>query len=116
VNIEKAKIMVKHVASDRKRWGKNADFGSYHQADVLDALVMIHDEGYLDFQGEDFAEMKKALTKANRQRAAADARAKKYHQEVDYLQSRNREIIERLEEKENTIANLRIQLQESLDA
>jgi hypothetical protein len=88
----KAKAIAKDVAAERKRWGKLGGFGAYHADDVLDALVELHDAGVLE---KDATELSKALTKSNRQKAAALAREQGAKKEAANL----REMVHELEQR-----------------
>lgn len=90
-SLEKALRIVDEVAMVRKRWGKQANF-NYHQSQIVDALVIMRDAyvaadkvahetvtiaAAADIAISEAKELREALTKANRQLAAANARATK---------------------------------------
>jgi len=113
MNIDRAKDMMRSVAGNRKRWGKLGGFGEYHQDDIMEALVLVYEGGYLDFDGTDLLGMKAELTKANRQTAAANARATKFQNQVAGRDDRIKELVVALEESENVRASLELQLDQA---
>lgn len=87
MDLEKAALICKTIAEDRTRWGRHAGFTSYAQHEVLDALVAIHDAGLFESVGKH-----EEVVLANRQRAAAEARASKYKKQLDELKAVNESI------------------------
>lgn len=81
MTLEQAASICKDVALERIRWGRHAGRAGHRQEDVLDALVAAHEAGLFDSVGE-----KEARVKANRQKAAAEARATKAQNKVEELQ------------------------------
>lgn len=81
MDLEKAAKICADVAEDRKRWGRNAGFANYHQSDVLDAMVAVHEAGLFDEIGKH-----EELVLANRQKGAAEARATRAQHKVEALQ------------------------------
>lgn len=88
-SLAKALKIVEEVALVRKRWGKQAKF-NYTEAQLVDAVVLLHAAyeanavRFGEIQAEEHAnaslveqneELRAQLTKANRQLAAANARA-----------------------------------------
>jgi len=88
MTLEKAAQICADVAKERIRWGRHAGRAGHRESDVLDALRVAHEEGLFDNAGE-----KVARVKANRQKAAAEARATKAQNQVKELQEK----IEKLE-------------------
>jgi hypothetical protein len=80
MELEKAQQICRAVAMEAKRWGKHAGFASYHEDDVRQALVTCHESGLFELTGE-----KEARVLANRQKGAAEARAKRSLDEVEQL-------------------------------
>lgn len=109
--IDKAREICAAVASNRARWGRHAGFGSYSEAEVLDALVEIHEEGYLD----SIDNPRKALSAANRAKGAAEAREQKYKGQLEFANEQIRALTIALEESEEETEQLQVRLQESLD-
>lgn len=113
MNIDKAREVLETIAHQRKQWGKHAGFGPYAEGDCLDALVYIHEAGFLDQDEETVRKLREEKNKANRQTAAANARATKFQNLCDTKDARIKELVVALEESENVIANLRMQLSEA---
>ena len=80
MDLEKAKLICNDVAAQRKRWGKHAGFHPHSKAAVLDALVLISEQGLFDREDQH-----DDLVLANRQKGMAEARATKYKRELDEL-------------------------------
>lgn len=110
-NLDKAKRIVARVIEQRQRWGKNAGFAEYSEADVLDALVAIADAGFLEFTGEEHDK----IVASNRAKGAAEARATKYKNQLDHANEQIRALTIALEESEDESCQLRRQLEESLE-
>lgn len=69
---EKAADIVSHVVANRLRWGKQYDGSDILRSDLLDALVVIAQNGN-NAEGE----LREELTRLRRQLAAANAREAK---------------------------------------
>lgn len=78
IDIKKAAKMCADVAENYARWGKHAGFGDHSAADVLEAMRLLHNEGVFTYPDEH-----EARVLANRQKAAAEARATKYKAQLD---------------------------------
>jgi len=100
MNFEKAKEILNQVAADRVRWGRHGGFNMYSELDVLDALVFIHSEGYLDVDPEVALDMKSQMTASNRAKGAAEARERKYKGQLDHANEQIRALVIALEEAE----------------
>jgi len=100
MNFEKAKEILDQVAADRIRWGKHGGFNMYSDNDVLDALVYIHSEGFLQIDGDEALDMKSQLTASNRAKGAAEARERKYKGQLDHANEQIRALVIALEEAE----------------
>lgn len=95
----KALVIVTDVAAARKRWGRHSGFGEYPEAEVLDALLFIAEEGLLDFTTS-AAELKIALTASNRAKGAAESRAIKYKSLLDVANKNLKATVLALEDAE----------------
>ena len=91
----KAAEICTHVAESRKRWGRHAGFGEYTPETVLDALLAIHEAGLFELEGE-----KDARIASNRAKGAAEARAKKYKDQLDEKTKELRDALRALESME----------------
>ena len=112
-DLAKAQEIVSNVIQARARWGKHAGFDVYSDQEVLDALVVIGNAGFLEAElGENLRE---ALTAANRAKGAAEARESKYKGQLAHAHEQIAVLTEALEEAEDTIHTLEVRLQESLD-
>ena len=80
MDINKAARICSDVAENYARWGKHAGFGDFSQREVMDALILLHNEGVFSYPDEH-----EARVLANRQKAAAEARAIKYKGQLDEL-------------------------------
>ena len=103
--LAKAAEICKHVAEQRKRWGKMAslgDGGLYSDGDILDALVVMHDVDLFNVVDE-----KEARILANRQKGMAEARAKKYKDEADQWADQYGALLEEYEAVMEELAKLR---------
>jgi hypothetical protein len=109
--LEEARKIVKRVAEQRKRWGKQAGMGEFSEYEILEALKEIDDAGILD--APPFS--KEEITKQNRAKGAAEARAKKYKGLLDAANVNIKDLTEALEDAENEIQTLRTQLEECLE-
>jgi hypothetical protein len=112
MNINEARNMVREVAESRQRWGKHAGFGPYHEDDVMDALILVYEGGFLDLDTAALTEMKEKVTLAHRQAGAAKARAEKYKGQVDSLNARIKELVVALEDSELQKAGLEQQVRQ----
>ena len=74
MNMEDARAIVAVVIDQRRRWGNKLSLADFNQDEVLDALVLLGEEGV--------ATAKTALTKANRQGAAYKAQATRWHKKM----------------------------------
>lgn len=83
--LEKAKALIEDIVALQKRWGKHGGLGAHHPDQVLDALVVVHEGGYLG-RGDDAAELRAALTLANRQLGASKAREIKLKSRIKELE------------------------------
>jgi hypothetical protein len=90
MNIEKAVEMCRGVAEERIRWGKHAGFGDNSSSEVLDALVCIYESGMLE-AGDAEKEREKRIL-ANRQKGAAEARAKRAENKLAAANERIKEL------------------------
>lgn len=80
MTLDKAKQICHDIAAGRIRWGKQAGFHPHSKASILDALVLIDQEGLFDREDQH-----DDLVLANRQKGMAEARATKYKKELDEL-------------------------------
>lgn len=69
---DQAMDILHHIVDMRLRWGKQYEAGDLGIDTVCDALIVL-----AQTENEEVASLKEQLTKANRQLAAANARAKK---------------------------------------
>lgn len=69
MTVDKAVEIVKQIADARKRWGKYA-YPPYTQAELMDALVVLHEAGRFDAPSDE------EITKLRRQLAACQNREK----------------------------------------
>ena len=82
-DISKAKEIVSETAKHRARWGRHAGIPpQFSDEQVLDALVSLQESGLLEVE-DNVDELRSQLATANRQRGAAEARAKKYKNQLD---------------------------------
>ncbi|MHC4371672.1 MAG: hypothetical protein ACYSW8_28995 [Planctomycetota bacterium] len=98
MNLELAKQICTEVGAERKRWGRHAGAGQWRSEDLLDALMCVYEAGLFDSKID-----KDALTKANRAKGAAEARAKRYKGQLDDLNVQYAELVIKLEEAEAQI-------------
>jgi 5-methylcytosine-specific restriction endonuclease McrBC regulatory subunit McrC len=96
MNLELAKKICEEVGAERKRWGRHAGSAGYREDEVLDALMTVHEEGLFDSKVD-----KDALTKANRTKGAAEARAKRYKNQLDDANTKIEMLTKALEDAEN---------------
>lgn len=75
---EEAKRICKELAEHKKRWGKLAGNAGISEAKIRAALVMLYDAGQFDIEND-----KVDVVAANRAKGAAEARAKKYKNQLD---------------------------------
>lgn len=113
MNIDKARKILVEVAEQRKRWGKHSGFGAYSADDALDALLFVYEGGFLDHDDETVQRLREEKNKANRQTAAANARATRFQSLCDSKDDRIKELVLALEDAETITANLRMQLSEA---
>jgi len=86
IRVSAAKSLIQDIVEQQKRWGKHAGMGSHHPDAVLDALVVVHESGYLA-QAKDTAEIRDALTLSNRQLGASKARETKLKKKIEELEA-----------------------------
>jgi chromosome segregation ATPase len=102
IDLTDAQRICLDVAAHRARWGRMGDGlpSSVRDDELLDALVAIATAGVLDF---DVKELQEKNVLANRQKGAAEARATKYINQVKDRDARIEELVEALEEAQNTV-------------
>lgn len=103
--LERARQICESVAAQRARWGRHAGFGEYTADEVLDALMALYEAGGLE-EGISRDE----LSKANRAKGAAEARAKRYKAQLDDA-NKNVVILTKALEEAETLEKERIQEQ-----
>ena len=96
MDLERAKQICNDVAAQRKRWGKHAGFHPHSKASVLDALVLISEQGLFDREDQH-----DDLVLANRQKGMAEARATKYKKELDELKEQLQALDNQAESKKD---------------
>lgn len=96
MDLERAKEICNEVAAQRKRWGRHAGFHPHSDWEVLDALVLISEEGLFDREDQH-----DDLVLANRQKGMAEARATKYKKELDELKKQLQELDKQAESKKD---------------
>lgn len=79
--LAKAIALLEEIRALRKRWGRSAGAGQHNVHDLLDALDVLYEESNID------GPTKAELTKANRQLAAAGARAAQAQQRIEELET-----------------------------
>ncbi len=99
MEVKEAKQILQTVASHRDQWGKHSGWAEYSDQDVLDALLYIHKEGFLDISLED-RDLKSQLTAANRAKGAAEARSTKDKRRLDHANEQIEALVIALEESE----------------
>lgn len=82
MTLEQAQDILAHIVSQRVRWGVQYDGGEIGLDKMMDAIVMLGQH-----ENNELAELKEALTKANRQLAAANARETKLRNQIEELKN-----------------------------
>lgn len=98
MKLNRAREICRQVAADRVRWGRHGGFNMYSEQQVLDALVELHDADIFDAQ-----DYKEELTKSNRAKGAAEARAVKFKHKMQTLEAKLEAAQERIQELENEL-------------
>lgn len=76
--LDKARAICESVAKQRARWGRHAGFGDFTPEELLDAVMALYEAG-----GLEAGISRDELSKANRAKGAAEARAKRYKAQLD---------------------------------
>ena len=79
---QRARTIISSIAAQVKRWGKHAGFTEFRQEEVLEAIAFVDELGYFEL-----GEERELRIKANRGKAAAEARATKYQKELETLRA-----------------------------
>ena len=82
---EAALDLMANVATKRARWGRSYRAGDVGVAQLLDACVRIA-QGSPE-EGDIIADLRKSLKTANKQKGAAEARAKKFQNRIKELEA-----------------------------
>ena len=97
MNSDQAKDVLAHIVAQRVRWGKQYDAGDIGVAKLTEALLVLAQE-----DSHEAAELRKSLTTANRQLAAAGAREARMKKQADELREHIQAleaVVEKLEAK-----------------
>ena len=98
MELERAKDICRDLAEHKKRWGRHAGNGEYTDETVREALLSCYEYGLFDASVD-----KDAVTLANRQKGAAEARATRYKAQLDDAHKRIEELTIALEDAEKKV-------------
>ena len=93
MDIEEAKGICKELAEHKIRWGRLAGNANIPEAKIRAALILLYEQGLFDVENDRID-----VVAANRAKGAAEARAKKYKNQLDEANKRIEELVIALED------------------
>ena len=98
MNAEEAKGICKELAEHKKRWGRLSGNARIPEAKIRDALITLYEKGMFDIDDD-----RVDVVAANRAKGAAEARAKKYKNQLDEANARIQELEKALEDTKKDV-------------